>query len=179
MRNQRLQVHSQYFISAVGYCLLPIILFLLLYLSGSFHDNYTGLLQSSRWQFLFFAFSLLCLVFALFLLHRIDKGIRFRSFFILSALILAALLIPYSEHESILSSLHISAAYAAFLYFNWLFLKNMIYHPRIRNLYIGMLFLCALLCFSAGSITGLAEMLYGACTSICLTRLYCISHHSK
>ena len=178
MRDRRLQVHSLFFIQAAGCFLIPILLFLLLYLSGSFHDNYTGLLQNENWRILFSVFSIFCLGFALFLLHRIDESIHTRHLIILSVLILAAIVIPYSSHESILSSLHILAAYAAFLYFNWLLFRILIYHARLRSIYTAMLFLCALLCFSASSITGLAEMLYGACTSIVLTSLYTKKHSS-
>ncbi|MCH3960983.1 MAG: hypothetical protein LKF53_09500 [Solobacterium sp.] len=81
-----------------------------------------------------------------------------------------ALFTPYIE-GSFAAALHLLFAYAAFLFFNAVYLNILKGHAGYASCYFGMLFFVCLLCFTAGQISGLAELVYACMMSIQLTML--------
>ena len=80
--------------------------------------------------------------------------------FLITAVI--AILIPYEE-GSLTATLHLLFSYLAFFFFNAAYLPL---HLKYSVLYEMTLILCALLCFSAGKITGLSELIFACMVSI-------------
>jgi hypothetical protein len=83
---------------------------------------------------------------------------------------IGALFTPYIE-GSFSAGMHLVSAYAAFLFFNAIYLNILKLHAGYRSCYFGMLFFVCLLCFTAGQISGLAELVYACMVSVQLTML--------
>ena len=153
-----------------GCVLIPLLLCVPLFCFGTDDYNVTGLLNLKDYVLLFHILAIVLLFWTDLLLWKIMKKqhVTTRILIPLNILILLALFLPYEEGKSTLNTLHILAAYTAFVIFTCLFVKLMHMNQIFLNIFIMTCILCLLLSLTAGKVTGLSEVLFGSITSILL-----------
>lgn len=159
-----------------GYILFPLFLILAMWKAGILEYNFTGLLNEPAYSAWMKAASLIMLVWCLRTLwilsrknlnHAREK-IIWMIFFGVSTL--GAVFTPYIA-GTFFADLHLFFSYTALICFNVVFYFISLDQMVWRNLYLGMIFFCALLCIASGEISGPAELVFGCSVSILLTQI--------
>lgn len=142
---------------------------ILIFLSGSIVDNYTGMQNDPVLFPLFLLTACLSLLFLLFVFQKLGRGIL-ASYdpWLLILLTAAAILVPWRGASGFLSGLHVFLAYAAFCDLNWILFRIGWQNVPDRNCYLAMLTVCILIVITENSVTGLAECIYAVSLSILL-----------
>ena len=159
-------------IKFTGIFLIPCMLACSLLYTGFHEVNLTGMLNDPVWGIAAKAASLLMLGWLLGMLYVIAKDTDrylWLRLAVLAILIIAALFIPYSNEESLLSGFHIAVSYAAFIWMNMLFFRYCRFCAIERNIYVCVSVFAFLLSLTTGMVTGISEIIYAAACSILLS----------
>lgn len=153
-----------------GCVVIPLLLILPLLILGMDQYNITGLLNRKGSTIWFHLLAILLLIWTDLLLSRMQRQQRMngKTLIPLNILILIALFIPYREGSSLFNTLHIFFAYSAFVFFTCFFAYLIHIRQKFLTIFIMIVILCLFLCFTAGKVTGLAEVLFASTTSILL-----------
>ena len=170
MEKQAVQYRSM--IKFTGVFLIPAMLACSLLFTGFHEVNLTGMLNDPAWGMTAKVSAVMMLAWLLLMLALIAKGteryLKLRLC-VLAILIIAALFIPYSNEESILSGFHIAISYAAFIWMNLLFFRYCRFYTNERNIYVCVSVFAFMLSLTTGMVTGISEIVYGIACSILLT----------
>lgn len=166
--------HKKGFIRFIGCVVIPLVLTAPLLYFGIRDYNITGLLNLDGYGLFFHVLAGILLIWMDVLLYRVMKKERISSRYliILNILILIALTVPYQEGLSLMNTVHITAAYAAFVFFVCLFACLLRLYPKHLLCFIMICIFCIFLCLGAGKVTGLAEVVFGSSVSILLSLLF-------
>lgn len=159
-----------------GYVLFPLCLTVMMFKAGINEYNFTGLLNLRGYSAVMRCAAMIMLVWCIRTLwiihHSIPGYLPMRTYILLLAVFAActgaAVFIPYIE-GTMYATMHLCAAYSAFVIFNILMTDVLCSTFSSRTFYLAGIFFAALLCFTAGQITGLAELVYACMVSILLT----------
>jgi hypothetical protein len=167
MRNNFLQHHSKV-IMLISFILIPAVLIFFMSSAGWSEYNFTGLLNSPHYRIITKISACVILVWINFLLWPSFKSRDDILCISFDLLYIAAVFIPYSSSESILSSLHLLSSYSAFAVFNIILFPRIASHAHVFTLYLSVSVLCFLICFTEGQITGISEVIYACMCSAVL-----------
>ena len=127
----------------IGMILIPLLCASCFLYTGFGERNLSGLLNEAVWKPYVLAGCALMLAWLVHCLNRIayqtEKADRIRSLTVLSILIAAALLLPWSGFGSLMSDIHIAVSYAAFVWMNLLFYRWCRFYEAERNIYICLM----------------------------------------
>lgn len=154
-----------------GYILFPVLMIFALLRAGIQNYNFTGLLNLAPAAVYIKSAAFLMLVWYIrtFILLKNNESRAFRLCLILFSICAAgAVLTPYINGTAY-AAIHLFFSYSALLFFQILLLPLLISESVFRLLYIGGTFFCAMLCLSAGEISGLSELIYACMISELLT----------
>ena len=167
--------HRKTIVSLISFIVIPLSFFLVFLIMRAGDLNLSGLLSDKSTFSFTCSWLFLLLAWLNYMLYAIAKRKKIRittRLFLMDILILSSFFIPYTEGNSFLSSLHITSAYAALVYMNYLFFKTGFYETGFRDYYFAVSLIAAFHAFTYGKITGFSEMLYGALVSIMLGLVY-------
>lgn len=161
---------------ACGYVIFPLLFMIVLWKAGMQEYNITGLLNNDTYSLLMKISSLIILAWFIRTSYIIRQRTQLlhngtdRWLFLFSICTIGAVFTPYIP-GSLSADIHLLFSYAALIFFNLLFYDLTSDQISIRNIYFAGLFFCALLCFTAGEITGLAELIFACMVSVLMTSL--------
>ncbi len=172
MRKQGVQLKRISLHAAAGYCIIPMLYFLPLFLMQSLEKNFTGFLSDARFSPAAVVTAVCILIFYtlefIYFFGTVPVK-RDMILFLLGAVF--SVLVPYRTDQSLLSGLHLAAAFLMFFFLQKGIFLVLSAEQKLLQYDIILCVFCAFLCFTAGQITGLAEAVYGSGSAILLTYL--------
>lgn len=168
--------HERKLILLIGCLLIPAVFLVSLFIMEMPYENISGLLDDPVWHLPSHIVFLLMLAWLCFCLYRIgmktvQKELVMYDLGVLALLAVIALALPYRETSQLISSLHIVAAYSAFIWMNILFYRYAKTETGMRNIYLPVVLFSFLHSLTYGAVTGVSEAVYGAAVSIMITIL--------
>ena len=146
---------TDYLIFIIGCLFIPISLGYMLWKYGWQEVNMTGILTTGS-PFAYFLY-FVCFFFLNFLLY---KEVNHTKLWILDAMMLISLFMPYQEESSLTSNIHIILAYASFVYLQTLIFPLIATSSIYVTLYSIVLLFCFMDCLTNEKITGLSQVVY-------------------
>lgn len=151
-----------------GSITIPILLFMPLLLMHSVRHNYSVFLANAEYglkaHILFLALAGW--------LYAVLKDRTGRVFYVFLILAIGALIVPYSQKESLFASIHLLLAYAAFVSFQIVLWEAFQNDLVFFFLYSGILFPVFLITITYGQITGIAQAVYASSVSILISNRF-------
>ena len=168
--------HEKALILIIGCLIIPALFLICLLIIGMPYTNITGLLDDPVWHMPAHILFLLMLGWLCFCLYRIgmrtvQQELVLYDLGVLALLIVIALFLPYRDTSQLISSLHIVAAYSAFIWMNILFWRYAGNERKMRNIYLLVVLFCFLHSLTYGAVTGLSEIVYGIAVSVMISLL--------
>lgn len=157
-----------------GYLLFPFLLTFGLWKAGFTDYNITGLLNLSHMSIATRTIAVCMLVWILRTLYIISqqqlmiKEKMQRYIFLFAICALLAIFIPYIV-GTIYSTLHLLFSYVSFFLFNLILFYLLKPYSICWQIYLCVILFAILLCFTAGQITGLSELIYAITVSVLLS----------
>ena len=150
----------------LGFGIIPVCLILPLFIMRSLTDNYSGFLAAYPHTGRIFGTVILGWIWFL-----LEPHLSRRSKVLTAVVFIASVLIPYRE-GTLSATMHLCTSYASFLLICYFWYTIHRLDPRSLRLWTAVLFLCAMLCFTASSISGIAEFVFMSFTSATLAIAY-------
>ncbi len=175
--------HERILILITGCLIIPALFLVCLMIIGMPYTNITGLLDDPVWRVPAHILFLLMLGWLCFCLYRIGmrntpQELVLYDLGILALLIVIALFLPYRDTSQLISSLHIVAAYSAFIWMNILFWRYAGHEKKMAGIYLLVVLFSFLHSLTMGAVTGLSEIVYGITVSV-MVSLLCAGRTKK
>ena len=147
-----------------GYVIIPSVILYSAFRYGA-DQNMTGLLHMP-----FFRFFGFLLLFWLVFLMRLCTPLWKKEKAVMAVLIAAALLVPYTEADAAVSSLHIALSYGGLVMMNVILFRIGWDDVILRNIYLCVSAFCFFMSAGALQVTMLSEAVYACAVFILLTK---------